>query len=260
MLYQSPRTYELLFADRTEDVAFYRALAAGHGAVLEYGAGTGRVAIPVARGGARVVGVDDSAEMVDAFRARLDAEPDDLRARVSAVRGDMRSWRTDERFSLVTCPFNGVAHLYTRDDHEAFFARVREHLAPGGLFAFDAWVPDPTLLRDTSMESPRFEHPDLREAVTLREEFSYDAYAQVLSVRITITPVLRPEAREVRTLTQRQLFPEETLALLRAHGFEVRWRTSAFRPPPAEGARGDHLEPPERRGELLAYVCALRAP
>jgi hypothetical protein len=70
--------------------------------------------------------------------------------------------------------------------------------------------------------------------------------------------VLRPEAREVLTLTQRQLFPEETLALLRAHGFEVVWRTSAFRPPPAEGARGDHLEPPDRRGALLAYVCTAR--
>ena len=135
---------------------------------------------------------------------------------------------------------------------------VRAHLAPGGRFVFDAWLPDPALLRETSLESARFVHPDSGEAVTLREEFSYDAYAQVLSVRLTVTPVLRPEAREVLTLTQRQLFPEETLALLRAHGFDVRWRTSAFRPPPAEGARGDHLEAPDRRGALLAYVCTAR--
>lgn len=256
MLYQSPRTYELLFADRTEDVRFYRALARAHTSVLEYGVGGGRVAIPIARDGATVVGVDESAEMLDALRARLEGEPADVQARVQIAQGDMRSWRTDARFSLITCPFNGIAHLYTPDDFARFFARVSEHLAPGGTFVFDAWVPDPALLRETSMESARFVHPDLREPVTLREEFSYDAISQLLSVTLTITPVLRPEARELRTLTQRQLFPQETLALLRAHGFEVRWRTSAFQLPPAAGANGAHIEAPHRRGELLAYVCA----
>ncbi|MFO0627308.1 MAG: class I SAM-dependent methyltransferase [Polyangiales bacterium] len=258
MLYDRPRVYELLFADRRDDVAFYRALARGVDRVLELGVGAGRVALPVARDGAVVTGVDASAAMLAALRERLASEPEDVRARILAHEGDMRTWRGDARFGLVTCPFNGVAHLHTADDFAAFFENVRAHLAPGGRFAFDAWLPDPALLRETSLESARFVHPDTGEAVTLREEFSYDAYAQVLSVRLTVTPVLRPEAREVLTLTQRQLFPEETLALLRAHGFDVRWRTSAFRPPPGEGARGDHLEPPDRRGALLAYVCAAR--
>jgi len=258
VLYDSPRVYELLFADRRDDVAFYRALARGVDHVLEFGVGAGRVALPVARDGASVTGVDASEAMLHALRDRLAGELEGVRARVTAHHGDMRTWRGDRRFPLVTCSFNGVAHLHTAEDFAAFFANVRAHLAPGGRFAFDAWLPDPALLRETSLESARFVHPDSGEAVTLREEFAYDAYAQVLSVRLTVTPVLRPEAREVLTLTQRQLFPEETLALLRAHGFDVVWRTSAFRPPPAEGARGDHLEPPDRRGALLAYVCTAR--
>lgn len=259
LLYDHPRVYELLFADRRDDIAYYRALAAGCARVLEYGVGAGRVAIPIARDGASVVGVDASEAMLDALGTRRAREPEGVRARLRAEHGDMRAWRSGERFELITCPFNGVAHLHTAEDFAAFFARVREHLAPGGRFAFDAWLPDPALLRETTLESARFIHPDSGEAVTLREEFRYDAWSQVLSVRLTVTPVLRPEAREVLTLTQRQLFPEETLALLSAHGFEVRWRTSAFRPPPPEGARGDHLEAPAHRGALLAYVCTARA-
>lgn len=258
MLYDSPRTYELLFADRRDDVEYYRALAQGRASVLEYGVGTGRVAIPVARGGAAVTGVDLSAPMLATLRAHLAREAPEVRARVAAYEGDMRGWRTDARFDLVTCPFNGIAHLHTRDDFARFFARVRAHLAPGGIFAFDAWLPDPSLLRGTSMESPRFTHPDTGEAVTLREEFDYDPYAQLLSVRITLTPVLRPAAREVRTITQRQLFPEETLAMLDAHGFEVRHRTSAFRPPTDLSRARIELEPGDGRGELLAYVCVAR--
>lgn len=256
MLYERPRTYDLLFADRADDVRFYRALARGRGAVLEYGVGSGRVAIPLARDGASVVGVELSAPMLDALRERLGREEPAVRARVRAEAGDMRGWRTDERFALVTCPFNGVAHLYTRDDLGRFLARVREHLAPGGLFAFDAWIPDPSLLRGGAVESPRFRHPDTGEPVTLREEFDYDPIAQVLQVRVTVTPTLRPEAREVSTLTQRQLYPEETLALLDAHGFAVRWRTSAFRLPEVLDGGDDARE--GARGELLAYVCAPR--
>jgi len=258
VLYDSPRTYELLFADRSDDIRYYRALARGRSRVLEYGVGAGRVALPIAREEVPVTGVDASPAMLAALRARLEREVPAVRERVTVCEGDMRAWETDARFDLVTCPFNGVAHLYTREDFARFFARVRAHLAPGGHFAFDAWLPDPSLLRGTAIESPRFTHPDSGEAVTLREEFRYDPYAQVLSVTLTITPVLRPEGREVRTLTQRQLFPEETLALLDAHGFEVRWRTSTFRAPSDLGRAAVDLEPGDGRGELLAYVCVAR--
>lgn len=256
MLYDSPRTYDLLFADRVDDVRYYRGLARGRGPVLEYGVGNGRVALPIARDGAAVVGVDASAAMIAALRARLAGEVFGVRELVTAHEGDMRAWRTERRFGLVTCPFNGVAHLHTRDDFARFFAGVRAHLAPGGIFAFDAWIPDPALLRGATVESPRFVHPDSGEAVTLRETFAYDAIAQRLAVRLEVTPVLRPEAREVHTLTQRQLFPEETMALLDLHGFEVRWRTSAFELP----ARldGPPVTEVDARGELLAYVCVAR--
>src|SRR6266508_3837454 len=58
----------------TEDVGFYLAEAqkAG-GPVVELGVGTGRIAIPIAQTGIRVIGVDSSREMLTACRSRAEA-------------------------------------------------------------------------------------------------------------------------------------------------------------------------------------------
>lgn len=257
-LYASPRTYDTLFRDRRDDVRFYRELVGPRARVLECGVGTGRVAIPLARDGCSVVGVDDAPEMLDALAARLRDEPVDVRARVTAHRADARALSLGERFSWVLCPFNGVAHHHSRDELAAFFARVREHLAPGGYFAFDAWLPDPALLTRTTLEGIRYRDPDTDEAMNLREDFSYDPYRQLLTTTITVTPVARPEARDVMRITQRQLFPEETLALLELYGFEVRWRTHRFTAPPDLSRAALEATDQEVTGELLAYVCVAR--
>ena len=54
------------------DVAFWQRLAAAQeGPVLELGCGTGRIAVPVARAGARIVGIDRSDEMLARARKRI---------------------------------------------------------------------------------------------------------------------------------------------------------------------------------------------
>ena len=71
------------------DVAFWQRLAAAQdGPVLELGCGTGRIAVPVARAGARIVGIDRSAEML--ARARSRVKRSQLSGRLSLVRGDIR--------------------------------------------------------------------------------------------------------------------------------------------------------------------------
>lgn len=257
-LYASPRTYDLLFRGRSDDLRFYADLVGPDARVLEYGVGTGRVAIPLARDGCSVVGVDDAPEMLAVLAARLRDERPDVRRRVTAHRADARALSLGERFPWVLCPFNGIAHHHTRDELAAFFARVREHLAPGGRFAFDAWLPDPALLTGTTLEGIRFRDPDTDEAMTLREDFVYDSYRQLLTTTITVTSVTRPEARDTLRITQRQFFPEETLALLDLHGFDVRWRTHRFTLPPDLSRAAFESTDLELTGELLAYVCVAR--
>jgi SAM-dependent methyltransferase len=214
--------YAKTYASRTEDVEFYSRLAANT-AVLEYGIGSGRIAIPMARAGAAVVGIDWSQPMLDDLSARLWREPVDVRKRVRAVHGDMRDTKLRRQFPLVVCTFNTFLHLYVRDDFERFFARVKAHLAPGGRFVFDASIPHPgDLGRDPNRAypAPRLRHPTTGQLVKYAERFDYDWTRQILFVTIEFTPVDGGEPWVV-PLAHRQIFPEEMRALLHYNGFVV---------------------------------------
>jgi SAM-dependent methyltransferase len=106
--------------------------------VLEIGVGSGRVAVPTALAGVRVVGVDASETMLELARRR--AAPHDLD--LTLVRADMRDLPELGTFPLVTVPFRAFLHL--RDDAErlAVLGALRDRLDPGGTLAFDVFHPD----------------------------------------------------------------------------------------------------------------------
>ncbi|MBM4364353.1 MAG: class I SAM-dependent methyltransferase, partial [Deltaproteobacteria bacterium] len=117
--YDDPVYYDRAYADRSADVAYYVALARARGGpILEYGVGTGRVALPLARAGFDVVGVDRSGPMLARLRERLALEPRDVAARVRVRSGDFRSLSLSRRFPLVIAPFNALLHLHELDDFE----------------------------------------------------------------------------------------------------------------------------------------------
>jgi SAM-dependent methyltransferase len=122
------------------DVPFWQRLAAAQtGLVLELGCGTGRLTLPVARTGARIVGIDRSTPMLTRARQRL------RRARVAALllRGDIRQlpFRRRTRFDLVMAPYGMLQSLTTDRDLRLTLDAVGTVLRRGGLFAIDL-VPD----------------------------------------------------------------------------------------------------------------------
>jgi len=248
--YDDPAYYTDTYRRRIDDVAYYVTLATRFDRVLEYGVGNGRIALPVARHGVRVVGVDQSAPMLRDLRARLRVEAGEVAARVSLRRGDMRSVRLRERFPLVICPFNTALHLYTRADVERFFARVREHLTPRGKFVVDLSVPQAQdLARDPqrAYSVPRFKHPTAGVTVKNREYFDYDPVRQILFVAMEFEPVGAPERAWVTPLAHRQFFPREWEALLHYNGFA------------AEGVHGDfHGGPLDRTSDVMVWTARLR--
>ncbi|MDP9150908.1 MAG: class I SAM-dependent methyltransferase [Myxococcota bacterium] len=223
--YEDPAYYTSTYAPRIDDVAFYvdQAVRAG-GPVLEYGVGNGRIALPMARHGVDVVGVDHSRPMLEDLRERLAREPDEVRRRVKLVTGDMRRVRLDRRFPLVVCAFNTALHLYDRRDVERFLAGVRAHLAPRGRFLVDLSMPPLNdLARDPARpyNAPRFKHPSAGVMVKNREYFDYDPARQVLFVSMEFEPVGEPGKGWATPLSHRQFFPQEWEALLHYNGFAV---------------------------------------
>lgn len=221
--YDDPAYYGSTYKGRVADVSYYVDLGRKIGGpVLEIGTGNGRIALPMARHGVEVVGLDASRPMLDDFARRLRNEPPEVRRLITLVRGDMRKKKLGRRFPLVVCTFNTVLHLFTRPDVEAFLARVKEHLTPNGLFVVDLSTPQPIdLARDPHAwhGAPPFRHPTAGR-VRYKELFEYDPARQVLFVTMKFTPVDgAPEW--VTPLAHRQFFPAEWESLLHYNGFDA---------------------------------------
>jgi SAM-dependent methyltransferase len=119
------------------DGDFWTEAASGSVAVLEPGAGTGRATAFLARTAGRVVAFDLSPEMAARARRRLADQP-----HVAVLVADMRELRLRERFDLIAAVDDPFVHLTGDDDRDRAFARISEHLAPGGRFVLDAaWFP-----------------------------------------------------------------------------------------------------------------------
>jgi SAM-dependent methyltransferase len=124
------------------DVRFWQDMARRtRGNVLELGCGTGRVTLPIARTGARTVGVDHSQEMLSHARRR--AARATRRMNLSLVRADIRSlpFRKSTRFDLVMAPYGILQSLLRESDLKATLASVASVLSRRGVFGLDL-VPD----------------------------------------------------------------------------------------------------------------------
>ena len=136
------------------DLPLWRELADREGSpVLDVGAGTGRVALDLARRGHEVVALDHSAELLDALRERAAG------LAVTTVAADARDFAIDRRFPIVVVPMQTLQLLGSADGRARCLACVREHLTPGGLLAVA--LADALECFDEEHDQPP--SPDLRE-------------------------------------------------------------------------------------------------
>jgi SAM-dependent methyltransferase len=153
--------------------------------------------------------------------------PQGLAGRVELRQADMRTVRLGRTFPLVTIPFRSLFHLPGDDDWLAALATVRAHLAPGGRFAADVFVPDP----GAASERRQLGDPGTGHRVALRERVVYDTDRQV-ATRWRVTEVLGPDGRVVdrreRSLRIHYRWPGQVLGLLTAAGFRVEQAFGGF--------------------------------
>ncbi len=125
--------FEPAVVDATVD---FLADLAGDGAALELAIGTGRIALPLARRGVHVHGIDLSPAMVAQMQAKPGADE------IPVTIGDIAVDRAEGRYTLVYLVYNTINNLLTQDEQVSCFQNAAAHLVPGGCFVIEVGIPD----------------------------------------------------------------------------------------------------------------------
>jgi SAM-dependent methyltransferase len=212
------------------DLPLWRELADREGSpVLDVGAGTGRVALDLARRGHEVVALDRDPALLAALRWRAGALP------VTTATADAREVDLGRRFPLVIAPMQTLQLLGGREGRARFLARIREHLATGGLLA--AALADALDTFDEEHDQPPM--PDMIDVDGVVYA-SRPVAVRDLGDRAAIDRVREIVARDgTRTVS------EDVIELDRVDADELAAEAEAF---------GLRAEPPRRVPQTIEYV------
>ena len=216
-----------MFDPEVVDPAVQRlAELAGDGDALEFAVGTGRIALPLAARGVRVVGIDSSEAMLARLREKPGAE------RVEALAGDMAATRVPGEFSLVYLVFNTIFNLTTQDGQVACFQNAAAHLRSGGRFVIEARVPELQRLPLGQTVLPWRADPDGISA------YVYDVVTQHLSGRHYHLDdgAIRPSPIEMR-----YAWPAELDLMARIAGLTLEQRWANWRREPFTALSQSHV-------------------
>jgi SAM-dependent methyltransferase len=210
--------YDLLYPPGrdAEDAAGLLATLAGSGRALELGIGTGRVALPLSARGVDVQGIDASAAMAARLRAKPGGEE------IPVTIGDFAGVPAEGRFELVFVAFNTFFVLMSQEAQVECFRAVAHHLAPGGAFVIEAFVPDPARYDRGQRTSTSL----LGDDWIVLESTVHDAAAQrVRSVHVFIS------AHETRLypVELRYAWPSELDLMARLAGLRLEHRWAGWR-------------------------------
>ncbi|MGH2474150.1 MAG: class I SAM-dependent methyltransferase [Candidatus Limnocylindrales bacterium] len=181
------RLYDLDLETDPGDLDLYLALAGrADGPVLELGAGTGRLAVPLAAAGHPVTAVDIDPAMIERGRARA-AVAGIADGRLEWITADLLDLRLPDagRYALAFIALNSIMLLASRDAQRTALRTLAANLAPGGLAAVDVWLPDADDLARFDgrviLEWPRSE-PEFGHIVTKTGSAIHDAATNTITL------------------------------------------------------------------------------
>ena len=216
-----------------DPIVDFLAALAGDGAALELGIGTGRIALPLARRGVRVHGIDLSAAMVARLRAKPGADA------IGVSIGDFATTKVDGSFSVAYLAINTIMNLTTQDEQVECFRNVATHLEPGGCFVVEVGVPQ--LQRLPPGETVRaFDVSPAR--------LGFDEY-DVASQGLVSHHYREVDGKlDVVSVPFRYVWPSELDLMARLAGMTLRERWGGWRREPFTGDSEMHVSVWEKRG------------
>ena len=218
-LYQITNLYDQQYLYYGDDLRFYTVLANDYGSpILELGAGTARVSVALAKAGYKVTGLELSGAMLLAAGERVEREH--LSELITLKQGDMRNIELSQTFPVVIAPFNTLMHAYTLQDQDATLSTIKRHLEPGGVFAFDVYLPNFSHLNTLRREA-EWEHVGGQNSELFLYQ-SLDSDYQILESRYYLDTVGEDGTltRQTSILKQRYYTRFELERMLYQAGFQ----------------------------------------
>jgi SAM-dependent methyltransferase len=191
------------------------AFACPERSVLEFGVGTGRLALRLHKLGLRLAGIDGSQRMVDQLRSKPDGDA------VEVVIGDYRDTLVPGKFSVVVLAFNGIMDPRGRQAQLDIFRNAARHLAPGGCFVVESWVMTDRQRDGDWSVVPRFvgeQHVELQLA-------RYDIESNTIERTLVH---LRPTGLEFVSVKDNYASPGELDVMAHVTGFDKRARYGSW--------------------------------
>ena len=203
----------------TDAAVTFLAGLAGSGPVLELAVGTGRIALPLAERGTEVHGIDASEAMVARLRTKPGGDA------IPVTIGDFADVPVERRYALVYVVFNTLFALQTQEAQIRCFRNVAAHLAEGGVFIVEAFVPDLTRFdRGQRTETERVE----LDAVWLGVARHYPAEQRVNSQHVRLSE----QGIRFYPVRIRYAYPPELDLMARLAGLQLAERFGGWRRQP----------------------------
>lgn len=223
----------------TEAAVALLAELAGSGPVLELAIGTGRIALPLAERGIDVHGIDASEAMVARLRSKPGGES------IPVTIGDFADVAVDgDYYTLIYIVFNTLFGLPTQEAQVRCFENVAAHLADGGVFVVEAFVPDLTRFhRDQRVEAERVGLDDAW--LGLSRHFPAEQRVESQHVRLSEQGVRFYPVRI------RYAYPSELDLMARLAGLRLRDRLDGWKSEPFSGATATCISVYERADDSV---------
>jgi SAM-dependent methyltransferase len=199
---------------------------AGGGRALELGIGTGRIAVPLARRGVPVHGIDMSQAMVARLRAKPGGEA------IGVTIGDFATSTVDGTFSVAYLVFNTIMNLTTQEAQVACFRNAAAHLEPGGCFVIEVHIPQLRLLPPGQNVVPFHVSPT---------RWAFDVYDTATQAMSSNYVEVVDGRGEYTSIPFRYVWPAELDLMARLAGLRLRERWGGWRREPFTSDSGQHV-------------------
>jgi SAM-dependent methyltransferase len=228
--------YDRLYPATDATVAFLAELAESRPerSLLEFGIGTGRLAVGLHQRGLTVAGIDASPQMVAVLRQKVSAR------QVHVEVGDYVSTRVPGCFGVVALVFNNVLDPRGIPAQLALFENAAHHLAAGGFFVVEAFVLDDKARDGSWTVLPRFVGEDHVELEMVRFDVETSTLERTL-VHLT------PEGAQFFSVRDAYASPGELDVMAHVNGMTRVERYSSWSRDPFTAASRRHITVYQKR-------------